>query len=52
MSERPRCEGADLCWRHHPGRITIGKGASIGGNVRLTRSVPASGCVTQARAPG
>jgi serine O-acetyltransferase len=32
------------------GRITIGKGAVIGGNVWLTRSVPAGANVTQARA--
>jgi serine O-acetyltransferase len=32
------------------GRITIGKGATIGGNVWLTRSVPAGDIVTQARA--
>jgi serine O-acetyltransferase len=32
------------------GRITIGKGATIGGNVWLTRSVPAHRLVTQARA--
>ena len=31
------------------GRITIGKGSSIGGNVWLTRSVPAGSQVTQAR---
>lgn len=30
------------------GRITIGKGSSIGGNVWLTRSVPASSRITQA----
>ena len=32
------------------GRITIGRGASIGGNVWLTHSVPASARVTQAEA--
>ena len=32
------------------GRVTIGKGASIGGNVWLTRDVPAGSSVTQARA--
>jgi serine O-acetyltransferase len=32
------------------GRITIGKGASIGGNVWLTHSVPAGAAVTQAKA--
>ncbi|HVZ31649.1 MAG TPA: serine O-acetyltransferase EpsC [Polyangiaceae bacterium] len=32
------------------GRITIGKGATIGGNVWLTRSVPPHRVVTQARA--
>lgn len=32
------------------GRITIGRGAIIGGNVWLTRSVPPGGFVTQARA--
>ena len=32
------------------GRITIGKGSSIGGNVWLTHSVPAGSGVTQARA--
>lgn len=31
------------------GRITIGKGSSIGGNVWLTRSVPAGSQITQAR---
>ncbi|MFM2397142.1 MAG: hypothetical protein RLZZ144_392 [Pseudomonadota bacterium] len=30
------------------GRITIGRGASIGGNVWLTRSVPAGSVITQA----
>lgn len=30
------------------GRVTIGKGASIGGNVWLTRDVPAGGRITQA----
>jgi serine O-acetyltransferase len=30
------------------GRVTIGKGASIGGNVWLTRSVPAGSRITQA----
>ena len=30
------------------GRITIGKGSSIGGNVWLTRSVPAGSVITQA----
>jgi serine O-acetyltransferase len=30
------------------GRITIGRGASIGGNVWLTRSVPPGGVITQA----
>jgi serine O-acetyltransferase len=30
------------------GRITIGKGSSIGGNVWLTRSVPAASVITQA----
>jgi serine O-acetyltransferase len=32
------------------GRITLGKGASIGGNVWLTHSVPAGAIVTQAKA--
>jgi len=32
------------------GRITLGKGASIGGNVWLTHSVPAGASVTQAKA--
>lgn len=32
------------------GRVTIGKGSSIGGNVWLTHSVPASSNVTQAKA--
>lgn len=32
------------------GRVTIGKGASIGGNVWLTHSVPARSNVTQAKA--
>ena len=32
------------------GRITIGRGASIGGNVWLTHSVPPAGLVTQAEA--
>lgn len=32
------------------GRVTIGKGASIGGNVWLTHSVPAKSNVTQAKA--
>ena len=32
------------------GRISIGRGAIIGGNVWLTRSVPPGGVVTQARA--
>ena len=32
------------------GRITIGKGSSIGGNVWLTRSVPAGSYITQANA--
>ena len=32
------------------GRITLGKGASIGGNVWLTHSVPAGAVVTQAKA--
>ena len=31
------------------GRITIGRGAVIGGNVWLTRSVPAGSRVTQAQ---
>lgn len=31
------------------GRVTIGKGATIGGNVWLTRSVPAAGFVSQAQ---
>ena len=31
------------------GRVTIGKGATIGGNVWLTHDVPAGGSVTQAR---
>ncbi|MBN2701881.1 MAG: serine acetyltransferase, partial [Methylothermaceae bacterium] len=31
------------------GRITIGKGATIGGNVWLTHSVPPGSHVTQAR---
>jgi serine O-acetyltransferase len=30
------------------GRITIGRGSSIGGNVWLTRSVPPGSTVTQA----
>jgi serine O-acetyltransferase len=30
------------------GRITIGKGSTIGGNVWLTRSVPAGSNLTQA----
>ncbi|PWG67712.1 serine acetyltransferase, partial [Enterobacter mori] len=30
------------------GRITIGKGSTIGGNVWLTRSVPAESNITQA----
>ncbi len=34
------------------GRITIGKGSSIGGNVWLTRSVPAGSHVTQASLAG
>jgi len=32
------------------GRVTIGKGASIGGNVWLTRDVPPGGSITQAKA--
>ena len=32
------------------GRITIGKGASIGGSVWLTQSVPAGAVITQAKA--
>ncbi len=32
------------------GRVTIGKGASIGGNVWLTHSVPEGAVVTQAKA--
>ena len=32
------------------GRITIGKGATIGGNVWLTRSVPPGSTVSQAQA--
>ena len=32
------------------GRITLGKGSTIGGNVWLTRSVPAGSNVTQATA--
>nr|WP_210302279.1 serine O-acetyltransferase EpsC [Rhodoblastus sphagnicola] len=32
------------------GRVTIGRGASIGGNVWLTHSVPAGAVVTQAKA--
>ena len=32
------------------GRVTIGKGSSIGGNVWLTRSVAPGGLVTQAKA--
>jgi serine O-acetyltransferase len=32
------------------GRITIGKGSSIGGNVWLTRSVPPGSNITQAQA--
>ena len=32
------------------GRITIGQGASIGGNVWLTQSVPAGSVITQAKA--
>jgi serine O-acetyltransferase len=32
------------------GRVTIGKGSSIGGNVWLTRSVPPGSSVTQAKA--
>ena len=31
------------------GRITIGAGSSIGGNVWLTRSVPANSNITQAQ---
>lgn len=34
------------------GRITIGRGSSIGGNVWLTRSVPAGSRITQANAQG
>jgi serine O-acetyltransferase len=32
------------------GRITIGKGATIGGNVWLTRDVPPGSRITQAQA--
>jgi serine O-acetyltransferase len=32
------------------GRITIGKGSVIGGNVWLTQSVPAGSVITQANA--
>ncbi len=32
------------------GRVTIGKGSSIGGNVWLTRDVPPGSSVTQAKA--
>ncbi len=32
------------------GRITIGKGSSVGGNVWVTRSVPPGSRVTQAEA--
>ena len=32
------------------GRVTIGRGASIGGNVWLTHSVPAGSNITQAKA--
>jgi serine O-acetyltransferase len=32
------------------GRVTIGKGSTIGGNVWLTRSIPAGTTITQARA--
>ena len=32
------------------GRVTIGKGSSIGGNVWLTRDVPPGSNVTQAKA--
>ena len=32
------------------GRVTIGKGSSIGGNVWLTRDVPAGSNITQAKA--
>jgi serine O-acetyltransferase len=39
------CAGATIL-----GRITISKGATIGGNGWLTRSVPPGGFVTQARA--
>ena len=35
-----------------PGRIRIGKGSSIGGNVWLTHDVPAGSQITQARARG
>lgn len=38
------CAGATLL-----GRITIGKGATIGGNVWVTRSVPSGSHITQAR---
>lgn len=31
------------------GRITIGKGSTIGGNVWLTKSVPPGSCITQAQ---
>ena len=31
------------------GRITIGRGSTIGGNVWLTRSVPPGSHITQAR---
>ena len=34
------------------GRITIGRGSSIGGNVWLTRSVPPQSTITQAQARG
>ena len=32
------------------GRVTIGKGSSIGGNVWLTHSVPPGSTITQAKA--
>ena len=32
------------------GRVTIGRGSSIGGNVWLTHSVPPNSCITQANA--
>jgi serine acetyltransferase len=37
---------------HFLGRITIGRGSVIGGNVWLTRSVPAGSNVTQQQLSG